>query len=80
MPDYRRLNIRVDLEIHRRLRLDAAQQDKSIQELVEELIRAKYGPPPPPPPDEGKKAGEVTYSRKRSPSSRAMICADAQTP
>jgi hypothetical protein len=70
MADERRLNIRIDPEIHRRLRMDAAQQDKSIQQVVEELLRAKYGPSPP--PDEGRKGG-VTYPRGGSP---AMICHD----
>jgi plasmid stability protein len=69
MADDRRLNIRIDPEIHRRLRLDAAQQDKSIQQVVEELLRAKYGPPP---ADEGRKGAGLYAINPHS----ASTCAD----
>lgn len=52
--DPRRLNIRLDRATHRALRLRAAEEDKSIQELVEEWLREKLGLTQ---PDEGRKGG-----------------------
>jgi predicted HicB family RNase H-like nuclease len=57
-PNERRLNVRVDEEVHRRLRVEAASHDTTIQELVEAWLREKLKMPALP-PDEGKKGGEV---------------------
>lgn len=61
MPDKidkppKRLNVRLDAETHRALRLKAAAEDKSIQDLVEDWLR-QYLSLPPRPPDEGAKGG-----------------------
>lgn len=55
----RRLNVRVDPETHRALRMEAARQDRTIQEVVEEWLRERLGLPVK--PDEGQKGGEVRY-------------------
>jgi hypothetical protein len=46
-PTERRLNVRLDPVIHRRLRMQAAERDISIQRLVEELLTDKFGPTSP---------------------------------
>jgi len=56
MADDRRLNVRIDPETHKALRLAAAEQDKSIQALVEEWLREKLNLPTNP-RDEGRKGG-----------------------
>lgn len=41
-PKVRMIHIRLDDKIHRQLKVDAAQNDSSIQQLVESLIRRRY--------------------------------------
>lgn len=52
----RRLNVRLDPETHKALRLKAAEEDKSIQDLVEDWLRQNLGLPPRT-SEEGKKGG-----------------------
>lgn len=54
-PEARRLNVRIDPDVHKALRLAAAEQDQSIQSLVEFWLREKLNLPAP--PDEGSKGG-----------------------
>lgn len=54
-----RINVPLSGELHHRLRLRALDEDTTLAELVERLLREGLGLAPP--PEAGEKGGEVRY-------------------